>query len=46
MNTYNLKRMLKITWHRILDSSETLDHMESVVSVRIRRYKEANMEVD
>ena len=41
MNTYNLKRIIRIAWHRILDSSETLDHWESVVSVKIRRYKES-----
>ena len=41
MNTYTAKKLIHEAWHRILDSSETLDHIESIVSVRIRRWKES-----
>ena len=41
MNTYEAKKLIRKAWNRILDSSETLDHLESVVSVKIRRWKES-----
>ena len=32
-----IKRSIKKYWNRLLDASETLDHLESVVSVKILR---------
>ena len=42
-NTYvrismaTIKRSIKKSWNRLLDASETLDHLESVVSVKVLR---------
>ena len=41
MNTHETKKLIRKAWHRILDSSETLDHLESIVSVKVRRWKES-----
>ena len=32
-----IKRSIKKSWNRLLDASETLDHLESVVSFKVLR---------
>lgn len=46
-------RSIKKVWNRVLDASETLDHLESVVSVKVLRQireviaaRRANREVE